>query len=131
MKLLCKPSKNYPYGNDPREDLVTREEWEELFKTFPASVRRTMANLAAHNWHIIYDIYRVGAIGPSEYNGFWLFEDGSRVDMSVEEQDSFFPVVDSSLRYSNGYVAAWIRDKHGNSGPARVRQRQIVIPEEG
>lgn len=129
MKLMSTPGKGYPFAREPRQELVTREEWEDLFAPFSASVRHQMANLAAHNWHIIHDGERVGAIGPSNYYGHWLYSDGTRVNMTEEEQNAFFPIVDDSLRGFNAYVTVYPgRGADGNSRPAVIRQRQIVIP---
>lgn len=124
MRLLSEPATEY---RGKRQEHVTREEWEALFAPFPANVRHQMANLAAHNWHIIHDGERVGALAPSEYHGHWLYLDGSRVKMTDEEQNAFFPVAPDEKRGRNGYSTVW-RTRDGASLPPIVRQRQIVMP---
>ena len=126
MKLLAQPAINY---REKRQDLVTREEWEALFAPFPASVRYHMANLAAHNWHIIHDGDRVAALSPSNYHGHWMYLDGSRVEMSREEENQFFPVADDRHRYSDAYSTVWAgKAPDGSYRPPVIRQRAIVMP---
>lgn len=123
MRLLHK----FVARGQPRDHLVTREEWEALFAPFPPEARYHMANLAAHNWEIVYDGDRVAALTASQ-GGHWVNLAGERTEITPEEWDAFYPRADKSKRWTNGYTAHWLRDKHGNTGEAIVRQEEIVLP---
>lgn len=123
MRLLHKSVER----GQPRDHLVTRDEWEALFSPFPANVRYHMANLAAHNWEIVYDGDRIAALTPTQ-GGHWMNLTGERTEITPEEWDAFYPRADASKRHWSGYVTHWLRNTDGSSGATIVRQKEIVLP---
>lgn len=117
-KILC-IGKKVAFGQ--RQDFVSKEEWEEIFKDYDSHSRYHVANLAAHNWDVAIVNGRCFMGAYSSDSSHWLDKDGTKTYLTPEELDKFYPPTPNDKIGWNGHCMNW---KSGY-----WRQKDLVIPE--
>ncbi len=81
---------SYVEKGQPRSPVVSREEWQAIFREYPDSLRYRAANLAAHNWDVALINGRM-LVASSWGGGYWFEKNGMEVRLTEQELDGFYP----------------------------------------
>ena len=90
MDALYTNQNGYPARREKYQEFIDSDHWKRVMVEYPQQVRYHAANLAAHNWDVIDAGDRLLVTSPWSV-GDWWYKDGSRVHLTDEEHDGFYP----------------------------------------